>query len=66
MIGGILFGAVIGGIAGLLLAPQTGRENREALQERLAQVRNRVRRNNQQGVEELPERQASRDADYLH
>ena len=66
MTGGILLGAVIGGIAGLLLAPQAGRENRKALQERLAQIRTRLRRNHWEDADELPEGSASRDADYLH
>lgn len=63
---GMAFGALIGGLSGLLLAPKSGRESREVLQGKISRVKARVRRNHTESGEELPEALASRDADYLH
>ena len=66
IVAGMVLGSLVGGLGGLLLAPQRGRESREVLQDKLGQIKNRFRRNHTASGDELPEALASRDADYLH
>lgn len=49
---GMAFGALIGGLGGLLLAPQTGRESREVLQDKIDRLKARVQRNDEVRNEE--------------
>jgi gas vesicle protein len=63
----LLVGAVAGLVAGLLLAPQTGKESREIVKERFNSVRDmlmKMRSTNGEGSEEGLE--SSVRADYLH
>jgi gas vesicle protein len=66
IVAGLAFGTLIGGLSGVLLAPQTGRKNREVLRDKMNRIKARVRRKHSVRDEELPEALASRDADYLH
>jgi gas vesicle protein len=66
IVAGLAFGTFIGGLSGLLLAPQTGRKSREVLRDKMNRIEARVRRKHSVRDEELPEALASRDADYLH
>jgi gas vesicle protein len=66
IVAGLAFGTLIGGLSGVLLAPQTGRKNREVLRDKMNRITARVRRKHSVRDEELPEALASRDADYLH
>jgi gas vesicle protein len=66
MAAGIVFGAAVGGVSALLLAPRSGRENREVVKSKMDPIKNRVRRSQGESSGELPESLASRDADYLH
>jgi gas vesicle protein len=54
IIGGMVFGALVGGVSAILLAPRSGRENREALQDKMGGIKARMRRNHLRGDEELP------------
>ena len=63
-----LFVGVAGLIAGLLLAPKPGKENREMFKERFSSVRDKLMRrgnNNGGGLEEESLESTIR-ADYLH
>jgi gas vesicle protein len=63
----LLIGAVTGLVAGLLLAPQTGKESREIVKERFNSIRDRlmkIRSTNGEGSQESPE--STTRADYLH
>jgi gas vesicle protein len=63
----LLIGAVTGLVAGLLLAPQTGKESREIVKERFNSVRDRLmkmRSTNGEGSQESLE--STTRADYLH
>ena len=42
LLGGLLAGAVIGAIAGLLLAPKSGKETREIVKVRAGEIRQKV------------------------
>jgi gas vesicle protein len=66
IVAGLAFGTLIGGLSGLLLAPQTGGKSREVLRDKMNRIKARVRRKQSVRDEELPEALASRDADYLH
>jgi gas vesicle protein len=61
---GLALGMLVGSIASLMLAPQSGRENRETLRDRIDWVRDRVRRN--RGERDWEEAMSTSDADYLH
>jgi gas vesicle protein len=63
---GLALGTLIGGLSGLLLAPQTGRKSRQVLRDKMNRINIRVWRKHSVREEELPEALASRDADYLH
>jgi gas vesicle protein len=63
----LLIGAVTGLVAGLLLAPQTGKESRKIVKERFNSVRDRLmkmRSTNGEGSQESLE--STTRADYLH
>jgi len=64
----LFVGAMAGLIAGLLLAPQTGKESREIVKERFNSFRDtlmKMRSHNGGGLEEGTLESATR-ADYLH
>jgi gas vesicle protein len=66
---GLVFGALVGGVAGLLLAPKSGRENRRVVQEKINEVReriNRINRNRSCHPSEAKETLSTSDTDYLH
>jgi gas vesicle protein len=61
---GLALGTLVGSIASLILAPQSGRESREVLRGQMERIRARVRRN--RGEREWEEATPTRDTDYLH
>jgi gas vesicle protein len=63
----LLVGAVTGLIAGLLLAPQTGKESREIVKERFNSVRDALMKMRSANGEESQESlESAVRADYLH
>jgi gas vesicle protein len=65
MIGVLFTGFLLGAATGLLVAPKTGRENREVLSEQISRITNLVR-GNRHSHEMEPELYRSQRADYLH
>jgi gas vesicle protein len=61
---GLALGMLVGSIASLVLAPQSGRESREVLMGQMERIRGRVRRN--RGARDWEEAMATSDTDYLH
>jgi gas vesicle protein len=65
---GLVFGAVVGGIITLLLAPKKGKESREVLRDQAGWIWDKFRRNKRHSEEEREEALPSRkvEVDYLH
>lgn len=68
IITGMVFGALVGGITTLLLAPKRGQESRELLRGQMGRIRDKVSRNKSADKEELEEVLPSQrvGVDYLH
>jgi gas vesicle protein len=64
MIMGLALGVLVGGVASLILAPQSGRESREVLMEQIGRLKDRMKRD--RGDQDWEEAVASSDVDYLH
>lgn len=64
MVIGLALGMLVGSIASLMLAPQSGRESREVLMGQMERIRDRVRRN--RGARDWEEAMSTSDTDYLH
>jgi gas vesicle protein len=64
-IGVLLTGFLLGAATALLVAPKTGKENREVLGEQIGRIKDRMRRNRRSHQMELEPHQSLR-ADYLH
>jgi gas vesicle protein len=65
VIGGLLTGFLLGAATALLIAPKTGKENREALGEQISRITDLVR-GSRHSHELEPELERSQRADYLH
>jgi gas vesicle protein len=65
MIGALSMGFLLGAATALLVAPKTGKENREVLSEQINRITDLVR-GNRHSHEMEPELYRSQRADYLH
>jgi len=65
MASGLLLGVVIGTVAGALMSPRSGRENRAMLQEKIGEIGDKVRRGRSRLQSQVEEKLPSRDTEYL-
>ena len=66
MAGGLLLGLAIGTIAGALISPRSGRENRAMLQDKIGEIGDKMKKGRSRLRSEMEQALPSRDSDYLH
>jgi gas vesicle protein len=65
MAGGLLIGMVLGIVAGALIWPRSGRENRAMLQEKIGELGDMMKRGRSRLQSEVERAMPSRESDYL-
>ncbi len=66
MAGGLLLGLAIGTLAGALIAPRSGRENRAMLQDKIGEIGDKMKKGRSRMQSEMEQALPARDSDYLH